>query len=79
MGADHKARIKNRDFAMTYRTLFLARLIGLFASILGFAMLAQKRSVVETAALVVHDRPLLFAYGQNMETAGGTGSYPTAA
>jgi len=48
---------------MTSRTLYLARLLGLFASILGLAELAQKRSFIETATLLVHDRPLLLVLG----------------
>src|SRR5260370_39589425 len=42
------------------RTVFLARLIGLFAILLSLAELLHKQATVETAAALVRDRPLLF-------------------
>src|SRR6266516_2984672 len=45
---------------MSPRTVFLARLIGLFALLLSLAELLRKQATVETAAALVRDRPLLF-------------------
>jgi hypothetical protein len=45
---------------MSSRTVFLARLIGLFAVILSLSELVHKQPTVETAAALVRDRPLLF-------------------
>ena len=45
---------------MSPRTVFLARLIGLFAIVISISMLVHKQTMIETAAAVVRDRPLLF-------------------
>jgi len=45
---------------MSPRTVFLARLIGLFALLLSLTELLHKQATVETAAALVRDRPLLF-------------------
>lgn len=45
---------------MSSRTVFLARLIGLFAILLSLSELLHKQATVETAAALVRDRPLLF-------------------
>jgi hypothetical protein len=45
---------------MSPRTLFLARLIGLFAILLSLSELAHKQQMVETANALVRDRPLVF-------------------
>jgi hypothetical protein len=44
---------------MSPRTVFLARLIGLFAILLSVSELVHKQAMVETAAALVRDRPLL--------------------
>jgi hypothetical protein len=48
------------EAAMSSRTVFLARLIGLFAILLSLSELLHKQATVETAAALVRDRPLLF-------------------
>ena len=45
---------------MSPRTVFLARLIGVFAVLLSVSEFAHKTATVETAAALVRDRPLLF-------------------
>src|SRR5260370_20946195 len=45
---------------MSTRTIFLARLIGLFAILLSLSEFLNKQATVETAAALVRDRPLLF-------------------
>src|SRR5260370_33554484 len=45
---------------MSTRTIFLARLIGLFAILLSLSEILHKQATVETAAALVRDRPLLF-------------------
>src|SRR5216684_6008813 len=45
---------------MSTRTIFLARLIGLFAILLSLSEFLHKQATVETAAALVRDRPLLF-------------------
>jgi hypothetical protein len=44
---------------MSPRTVFLARLIGPFAILLSLSELVHKQQMVETAAALVRDRPLL--------------------
>jgi hypothetical protein len=44
-------------------TIFLSRLIGLFMLVFSLAMFLHRRAMVETASLIVHDRPLLFVLG----------------
>jgi sulfite exporter TauE/SafE len=48
---------------MSPRTIFLARLIGLFAILLSLSEFLHKQATVETAAALVRDRPLLFILG----------------
>ena len=48
---------------MSPRTIFLARLIGVFALVLSLSELAHKQSMVETATALVRDRPLLLMLG----------------
>jgi len=43
-------------------TIFLSRLIGLFAMLVSLAMVLH-RQYVETAATLIHDRPLLLVLG----------------
>jgi hypothetical protein len=45
---------------MSPRTIFLARLIGLFAILLSLSEFVRKQAMVETANALVRDRPLLF-------------------
>ena len=45
---------------MSSRTIFLARLIGLFAILLSLSELVHKQPMVETANALVRDRPLVF-------------------
>ena len=45
---------------MSSRTVFLARLIGLFAVLLSVSEFVHKQPMVETATALVRDRPLLF-------------------
>ena len=44
---------------MSPRTIFLARLIGLFAILLSLSELVHKQAMVETANALVRDRPLV--------------------
>jgi hypothetical protein len=48
---------------MSARTVFLARLIGLFALVQSAAMFLHKEVMVETANGLLHDGPLLFVLG----------------
>jgi uncharacterized membrane protein len=48
---------------MSARTIFLARLIGLFALVQSAAMFIHKEPMVETATGLVRDRPLLLLLG----------------
>jgi hypothetical protein len=48
---------------MSPRTVFLARLIGLFALLLSFSELVHKQAMIETANALVRDRPLLLMMG----------------
>ena len=45
---------------MSARTIFLARLIGLFSVLVSVPMFLHKQAMVETATAMVRDRPLLF-------------------
>ena len=44
-------------------TIFLSRLIGLFALVLSLAIVLHRKSFVEMASEMVHDRPLFFLVG----------------
>jgi hypothetical protein len=48
---------------MSPRSVFLSRLLGLFALLVSLSMLVQKDATVETATMIVHDRPLLMVVG----------------
>ncbi|MDQ6703235.1 MAG: hypothetical protein M3Z96_09120 [Pseudomonadota bacterium] len=51
-------------------TIFLSRLLGLFALLLSLAMVLHRQSFVETAATLIHDRPLLLVLGMITLIAG---------
>jgi hypothetical protein len=51
-------------------TIFLSRLLGLFALLFSLAMVLHRQAIVETASLVVHDRPLLLVLGMITLIAG---------
>ncbi len=55
---------------MPARTVFLARLIGLFALVTGAAMLAHKQAMVETAGALVRERPLVLILGMTALAVG---------
>ena len=55
---------------MTTRTVFLSRLIGLFALILSLALLADKELSVSAIVALVHERPLLLIIGMMGSLAG---------
>jgi hypothetical protein len=48
---------------MSARTAWLSRLVGLFAVIMGLAMLVRGADFAVTMALMVADRPLMFLIG----------------
>jgi hypothetical protein len=52
-----------REVSMSRLTIFLGRLIGLFAIVVAVAMLSHRRAVVETVAMLINDRPLLLILG----------------
>ena len=56
---------------MTPRTIFLSRLIGLFALILSLSLLADKEFSVSTIVALVRERPLLLIIGMMGLLAGG--------
>jgi hypothetical protein len=51
-------------------TIFLSRLIGLFAILVSLTMVVHRQSYVETAATLIHDRPLLLVLGMISIIAG---------
>jgi hypothetical protein len=51
------------EAAMSSRTVFLGRLIGLFFLLFGLSMLVHKQTMVDTAAAVVHDPGLVLMFG----------------
>jgi hypothetical protein len=55
---------------MSLRTVFLGRLIGLFAVLFALSMLVHKQPMVETAAALVHDPALLLLFGMIALAAG---------
>src|SRR5260370_34171944 len=59
-GVGSPGSLVGREAAMSTRTIFLARLIGLFAILLSLSEFLHKQATVETAAALVRDRPLLF-------------------
>jgi uncharacterized membrane protein HdeD (DUF308 family) len=48
---------------MTALTIFLARLIGLFAILVSLSMVVQKRVMVETTTALLRNGPLLLITG----------------
>ena len=48
---------------MSMRTIFLARLIGLFSLVVSVAMFLHKQAMIETVTAMVRDQPLLFVLG----------------
>jgi hypothetical protein len=48
---------------MSPRTIFLSRLIGLFAILISLSMLMHKELSIETATTLIHARPLLSIVG----------------
>jgi len=48
---------------MSPRSVFLSRLLGVFALLVSLSMLVQKDTIVESATMIVHDRPLLMVVG----------------
>src|SRR5260370_15161471 len=59
-GVGSPVSLLGREAPMSTRTIFLARLIGLFAILLSLSEFLHKQATVETAAALVRDRPLLF-------------------
>jgi hypothetical protein len=55
---------------MSARTIFLARLIGLFLLLVSLPMFLHKQAMVETATAVGRDRPLLLVLGMLALLAG---------
>ena len=55
---------------MSARTVFLARLLGLYCLVAALAMITHKRVVVETVTALVHDAPLMFTVGVMTLVAG---------
>jgi hypothetical protein len=51
------------EVSMSRLTIFLGRLIGLFAIVVAVAMLAHRRAAVDTVATLIQDRPLLLILG----------------
>jgi putative exporter of polyketide antibiotics len=49
--------------AMSPRTLFLARLIGLYCILIALAMFVRGQSTVDTVAGLLRDPPLMFVLG----------------
>ena len=45
---------------MSPRTIYLARLIGLYCVLIALVMMSHKQTTVETMAALIHDGPLLF-------------------
>ncbi len=48
---------------MSTETRFLSRLLGLFCLIVGFTMLLQRQSTVQTVTALLADRPLTYVLG----------------
>jgi hypothetical protein len=55
---------------MSMRTIFLARLIGLFCLVVSAVMFLHKQAMVEMLTAMVRDRPLLFILGMLGSLAG---------
>ena len=53
----------NLEPAMSPLTIFLSRLIGLFAVLVSLSLLVAKKSGVEAVAALIHDRPLMLTFG----------------
>src|SRR5271169_2373155 len=48
---------------MSPRTIFLSRLLGLYCVLAGLCMFTNKRTMVETVTVLVHNAPLMFVVG----------------
>jgi hypothetical protein len=48
---------------MSSRTIFLARLFGLYCLLAGVSMAIRKPSIIETVTALVHNAPLMFFIG----------------
>jgi hypothetical protein len=59
----YQSRPFRLDVAMTALTIFLARLIGLFAILVSLSMVAHKRVMVETTTALLRNGPLLLITG----------------
>jgi len=55
---------------MSTRTIFLARLIGLFLIIFALPMFWQKELTVETYDRMIHDRPVILLIGMILTVCG---------
>ena len=55
---------------MMPRTIFLARLLGLFFLLTGIAMLIRRDTMVATVMALLRDEPLLFALGMSALAVG---------
>jgi hypothetical protein len=55
---------------MSPRTIFLSRLIGLFAILISLSMLMHKQLSIETATTLIHTRPLLSIVGMVVLVSG---------
>jgi hypothetical protein len=55
---------------MMARTIYLARLIGLFLVLVAISMIVQNRWFIETEDALVHDRPVLWLAGVTILACG---------
>jgi cytochrome bd-type quinol oxidase subunit 2 len=51
---------EHEEDAMSSRTIYLGRLIGLYCLFVALAMISHKRTTVDTMTALVHDAPVLF-------------------
>ena len=58
MGAEYSEQWQ--EDAMSPRTIYLGRLIGLYCVIAALVMMSHKPAIVATMTALVHDAPLLF-------------------
>jgi hypothetical protein len=58
------------EHAMSPRTIFLSRLIGLFCILAAFSMVVRGRATVDTLALLLADAPLMYMVGVILLVAG---------
>src|SRR5260370_37582410 len=62
-GVGSPGSLVGREAAMSTRTIFLARLIGLFCLVVSVDMFLHKQAMAEIVTAMVRDRPLLFILG----------------